>query len=888
MKKRLFILITLCVMCMLLFAVLPAGAAAVTRGMTPVAVITGTNSVSIVGYEQLDSLLPAAKQPTVTLSVKDGDTFEEGSLKTPVAAASRTAVSLLSSTDNAILFVYEGCDGTDYPESTEIPTEAGSYTVRITTKKMYQYYQETGKANYTYTYKNGRMKINSYVFTYPVKFTLRHGEVAWYSDGEKLCTKCSICGHPYEATLSMDMQSGAGLCQYSELGFPVEDNGWTEMTGQQYVLLYEGTEESEYALSDTPPTAYGQYRVSLAPKALWENTPDKVDDCRTRPVTFTVGDDLHKWEYHAEERSLVAECIYCRNVTARVTLDAAAVYETARQLDPSGMKRELFYEDTDALWSTHKTIAPYRVLYDGKEINGSKTTQYISTTHQPENAGNYTARLVILENENDMSPESVKVSTKELPFYVAGKMLKECKVTEYGPTEIAQFTKPRQSGNTYFVGNLSELLWCVYHQADIMDIVLTNDIVVNPITVSDNGNLTSGAQLIYKWKCFGSDKTFVGSIDGQGYTVYGLYLPDGTAEGGLISQGKNVNIKNLTVENSYIKASKTAAAFIASMTVEELGDVGIKNCYSLHNVLISDTKAGGLIGRLEAKEGAANKVTFSGDQNRSTVTAPVAGGILAEGDAGLNMGVTVTLDHCCNYGSVTGSQCAGGIVGKLDLSRESEFNIQYCLNKGYIRSDKVESGILGSVSEKKYEDFTNAGGGLYLNHSVNIGKLDTKCETAADILGYYDSDEGYNVGYMDLSDNYYSQTQNAYMPGMEGAPAATGLTAKEISAGKPCEILGGCVEDYHYSKVVVASCLTDGSKTVCCATCGKTLRTVVTGHHGHLVRNGSCIYCKQSGLAGSLFSSSAVVIGLSFALILSLSAVGFLTVKVNRLKKNRT
>jgi len=887
MKKKVLFIITLCFSVMLLFSLLSVGVSATVgrnhngkcpNGYKPLVSPANGSRVILYMCENCEQLASANKS-YVAIGIQNGATFPDDKEYTIPLTDVGNLMFVMEKAGNKIIRVYQGCGDTNYPMSEEKPTQVGNYKVFLTTENLFSYYKETGNRAYLHIRIDGRNTFYIPVFSSGTEFSIVH-EATYYSDGDALHAKCKNCGALYDETLTFGVQGTVGLCTFAEDELPVVDNGWCALTGEEYVRLYEGCEGTEYALSDVPPTEYGKYEVSLAPKSAWQKGTDQVKNYSTRPITLTLGEDLHKWEYHSEDKSLVAECKYCDTPEARVTLDSSAVYEACRQMNTGVLKQEMFYEEN---WSNHKTIAHYCLLYDGKELNGNGTYQYYSSIYQPEKAGSYSVRLVILERENDVTPESVKVSSKSMPFYIAGKMIKECNVVDYGPTEIAQFEKPRQDGNDYYVGTNSELQWCVYNQQDEMNIIITNDIVVNPILVSDEGNVTSGAHYIYKWVGFGYDEPFNGTIIGQGHTIYGLYVPSTNRYmiSGFVQCGENAFIRDLNIENSYMKNSWAVGAFFGTLDISGSGFAGLESCYSLHNTLISDRRAGGLIGYIGNDTSQNNEgfLSIQGCTNDSTVNAPCAGGIIAETTSGEDSLCNGSMSQCYNYGTITGTNYAGGIIGKIFVWKTSEFIIKGCLNAGSIKANTTEGGIIAYLSDvdSQRDGFTSR---VEISDTVNTGRLDRNAQTAADIL----ASTGYcSTGFLTLGNNYYSQTKIAYPSNLTNAPTATKLTTKDIGSGKVCQILGH-VAGFHFSDVVVAGCETTGSKTIRCTTCNTLLRTVTTGAHGHYFKDGNCVYCqKEGGLVASIFSGSSVSIAV--IVILLLVSIGEAVIIIRNKKK---
>jgi len=901
MKKTLLLSSALLLTLVILFSILPMSAFAANSPLHNCAegtfepyIQTDNNMISITGCETCHNSLglPYYQTPFVYIYMSNGNVFNVTNYEIPLGNFNYAMESLAGS-ENEVLLVYKKANANNKDFSPEKPTEMGDYVVALTTKKLFNYYLEN---DYSETYSDEFRELKVFVSTAP--FSLAHTcskpySLVYFVENGQLCAKCS-CGFALEGSASLEAHRGTKFCGVSEVCFSLQDNGWSENGFGELVLLYEGRNSTTYPRSDVPPTEKGDYTVSLAPKSVYEATPELIDKLLASPIDFTVDDDLHIWDYTPDGRSLVATCPICGE-TARVTLDSSAVYETARHLDASGIKEELFYEEN---WSRHKTIMPYRVIYNGKEIVSASTTEYETSIIKPEGTGNYQVQLAIMEDPFDIT--TILVKSDAMPFYVAGYSMSRCQVVDYGPNEIAMFTKPRFEDGVYYVNSLSELQWCVYNQTDDMNIVLTNDIVVNPITVTEKGNVSSGAIYIYKWRGFGYDQPFTGSIDGQGYTIYGLYVPanhtgdnESYQECGLINYGENCSVKNLTIESSYIKGHGAVSAFIGAIGITDgyNGDVDgyvIRDCYSLHNLLISDNQAGGLIGLVWTNTDTCYDCSFRvlNCFNNSTVTAPVAGGIIAETTDGIDGLCNASIEKCYNYGKITGTQYAAGIIGALNVRCNTLCEIHLCINTGHIQSDYCEAGIVAwicrddetalmsaCVDQVKIYDTANTGS-FYANSEI----------PSADIVALTGSDDYYTAGVLGLKNNYYSKSV-PYYSGLVGVPsdAAKKISSSDISKGKICELFGH-VKSFHYSNVVPSSCTTDGSKQVLCATCAKELQEyrITIPAHGHYMQDGKCVFCESDPvkpLGASIFSSGSITVMIVVAVLLLGAGAAVVVVK---------
>jgi len=129
---------------------------------------------------------------------------------------------------------------------------------------------------------------------------------------------------------------------------------------------------------------------------------------------------------------------------------------------------------------------------------------------------------------------------------------------------------------------------------------LANDIYLNDVKSGDmeNPNETSWSSKFNSWyKVTSYSKGFCGELDGDGYTVYGLYSNGGYS--GLIPvlmDGGSVH--NLNIKNSYIRGTESGGGIVGFVKAHwKMSPVSVTYC-TVDNVVIESTKkfVGGIIG----------------------------------------------------------------------------------------------------------------------------------------------------------------------------------------------------------------------------------------------------------------------------------------------------
>lgn len=199
-------------------------------------------------------------------------------------------------------------------------------------------------------------------------------------------------------------------------------------------------------------------------------------------------------------------------------------------------------------------------------------------------------------------------------------------------------------------------------------IYLANDIVWNDGVASDSGFVPSADQgdVVYNWTPYAQSapawKEFRGTFDGQGHTIYGLYITGSTAKSGFIGQIRGATIRNIRFENGYHCVSGSASPLYAGFVVGlYLGD----NQFS--NLVVN----------------AYQPHTASG------FTANVGG--ICGGTSYQNSNATFT--QCAVSGSVKGTRAVGGVIGSSFNS--STINMTDCVNYANISAITEAAGLIG-------------------------------------------------------------------------------------------------------------------------------------------------------------------------------------------------
>ena len=265
--------------------------------------------------------------------------------------------------------------------------------------------------------------------------------------------------------------------------------------------------------------------------------------------------------------------------------------------------------------------------------------------------------------------------------------------------------------------------------------------------------LGSDITLTEDWTPIGNaENPFNGIINGNNHKISGLKV-SGVDYAAFISHaGKDVVVKNLTLENVDLNSTKHAAGVVCvaseeGVTLENVTVSGtivaasyaggllhnaanavIKNC--VNNADISANRAGGIASWVTVN------ATIENVQNYGNITGAVGASGIAHGFAG-------SIKNAVNYGAVTSNnvEAAAGIAGV----QKAASTYEYCYNYGVITStyDNPNSSAAGILGQ-------SAGSASTLKYCANYGTVSAEQSYAAGIAyslyGTINASYCYNAG----------------------------------------------------------------------------------------------------------------------------------------------
>ena len=300
--------------------------------------------------------------------------------------------------------------------------------------------------------------------------------------------------------------------------------------------------------------------------------------------------------------------------------------------------------------------------------------------------------------------------------------------------------------------------------------VLTADILLNNTEGWENWN--ESTEGLNSWTPIGSNRhQFTGTLDGDGYSVSGIYINSGDYQGLVGFLGSGGTLQNVGVKTSYIKGGYSVGGLCGR------NNGTVTNCYNTGTVTGTGDYAGGLCGY--------NK---SGTVTNCYNTGSVSGNRFVGGLCGDNSG---NVTNCYNTGSVTGNYAyVGGLCGT------NSSPVTNCYNTGSVTGTERVGGVCGYNYGDTVTNCYNTGsvtgsndvGGVCGN---NYFGTVTNCYNTGKVTG--SNDVGGVCGYNDgtVTNCYYQKDMAAGgINGSDAAGKAEAKTAKQFQSGEVASLLG--------------------------------------------------------------------------------------------------
>ena len=485
--------------------------------------------------------------------------------------------------------------------------------------------------------------------------------------------------------------------------------------------------------------------------------------------------------------------------------------DVARDAQPAGWNR-YWYSGT-VYWAQVVTVESNNTNYG--TVTGGGTYRYgttVTLTATPKTG-------YVFVGWSDGGTQTHNITATETKTYTA-TFLPEITIVSQSNYQSLGLTSDHIG--YYAISNANEL----YGFAEIVNSGITdvNAVLISDITVNSNvlktdgsGELNGDGSNFRAWTPIGTEEhTFIGTFDGNGHTISGLYFNNTVAESypnggkyvGLIGHGDGATIKNIGVIDSYLNgygviggiAGKfgtitncyNTGTVSGSFTIGGIvGSTGtITNCYNTGTIIGSGSNIGGICGYYGTQTNCYNtgSITSSGNNvagicgcNGFQTDCHNEGIIISSGNSVAGIcGYEGSQTNCYNTGSVTGSSSVGGIASSYCTQTN-------CYNTGSIMGDRNVGGIACCYSYQ------------------------TNCYNTGSVTGTY------NVGGIVSSYSSYGKQSNCYNTGAVTGSYNVGGIVGGISVGTGnqdnCYYLEGCAIDGSNTVQNGVGCSTQGQTT---------------------------------------------------------------------------
>ena len=304
------------------------------------------------------------------------------------------------------------------------------------------------------------------------------------------------------------------------------------------------------------------------------------------------------------------------------------------------------------------------------------------------------------------------------------------------------YTEPELIDDYYQISNAGELYWFAalvngtlenVEKNNAANAVLVNDITINRLEFVESEAGVSVTNSRFSWSPI---KNFIGTFDGNGHYIKGLYINTNSDYQGLFGSVNTAGgiLKNIFLSESYIKGERRVGGIVGCVGSSK---ASVTNCHCDSYVIGTDY-VGGIVGESSCRiEKCSNHGCVSGELMVGGIAGYCRDSILI----------------CYNGGKITGTDKVGGIVGEGGMA------VNNCYNTSSINGETYVGGIVG---------FLRMADGVFNCH--NVGEI-----TGERNIGYI---VGLTMGRPVVSNCYYINDGDAV-----GDSKAEGRSSDEFADG---------------------------------------------------------------------------------------------------------
>lgn len=252
----------------------------------------------------------------------------------------------------------------------------------------------------------------------------------------------------------------------------------------------------------------------------------------------------------------------------------------------------------------------------------------------------------------------------------------------FSQTAIAPSAGDGSEGNPYQIASLENLYWIAhYYENWDKHYIQTADI---DASVTSTWGYLYGEDIYLGWSPIGNNfGQFIGSYDGQGYIIKGIYInrpwPDGNRYIGLFGWVKGAIISNIGLTNTNI----TGYELVGSLVGLNDSASSIINCFS--SGYVNGKYCGGLVGIND------NSSSIVNSYSSASVTGSYIGGL-----AGANFSLS-KIEYCYSSGVVVGAgSYYAGMGGLVGFASDSEISHCYSVADVFGNDGNCVGGLIGA------------------------------------------------------------------------------------------------------------------------------------------------------------------------------------------------
>ena len=330
----------------------------------------------------------------------------------------------------------------------------------------------------------------------------------------------------------------------------------------------------------------------------------------------------------------------------------------------------------------------------------------------------------------------------------------------------------------YIISNAEEL---AYLAASVNDgesytgkyIKLSNDIYLNDVSDYDSWSDTTIPKNVWD----GMDG-FSGTIDGQGHTIWGMFMCSSSKMTGFINTSKDVSnsaststinatkvvIKNINFKMSYVQGTAYVGTIIGSAN----SFLEIDNCEVSGKVIGTGANIGGLVGCFGS--GGNRRFLLTNSINYATVLGgSYTGGLVGFAHIGNSSGYStsgngsekIIMNNCINDGKIeAGGNYVGGVVGRISRSMNcGGLELRKLGNENEICGVNYVGGIFGYLEGDYYA--------ISLEESYNSGNI-SGTKLVGGLVGSAESGTSASRATMQNLYNIGSVSATSYVGGIFG------------------------------------------------------------------------------------------------------------------------